>query len=107
MSLRERLGRETPRAPLLAALLARLSDRWAELEDAGDGGGAARVLAALRQRDALAGRQVEVLSGPGRHQAVVSGEAAGIGPEGQLLVVRPSGETVGVFAGDVTLRPVN
>jgi hypothetical protein len=38
---------------------------------------------------------------------VASGEAAGIGPEGQLLVRSASGETVAVFAGDVTLRAVN
>jgi BirA family biotin operon repressor/biotin-[acetyl-CoA-carboxylase] ligase len=120
VSLRECLGYDVPRAPLLAALLARLTRRWIDLEDRGDpgpgaptrpgGSGAAGVLAALRQRDALAGRQVEVLSGSGRqgHKDVVaSGEAAGIGPEGQLLVRSASGETVAVFAGDVTLRAVN
>ena len=129
VSLRERLGHEVPRAPLLAALLVRLTSRWTELEDrigrgpadgpsldgrtgtVGPGGaGASRVLAALRQRDALAGRQVEVLSGSGRRglqEVVASGEAVGIGPEGQLLVRRASGETIAVFAGDVTLRAVN
>jgi BirA family biotin operon repressor/biotin-[acetyl-CoA-carboxylase] ligase len=120
VSLRERLGYDVPRAPLLAALLARLTRRWIDLEDRGDpgpgaptspgGSGAAGVLAALRQRDALAGRQVEVLSGSGRQgqkDVVASGEAAGIGPEGQLLVRSASGETVAVFAGDVTLRAVN
>lgn len=117
VSLRESLGHEVPRAPLLAALLARLTSRWTELEDRNDrvpdgagGSGAARVLAALRQRDALAGRQVEVLSGSqgqGRQEVIASGEAAGIGPEGQLLVRRASGEIVAVFAGDVTLRAVN
>ncbi|MFH0915237.1 MAG: biotin--[acetyl-CoA-carboxylase] ligase [bacterium] len=128
VSLRESLGREVPRAPLLATLLVRLTSRWADLEDdlgrdpdegpcldgrTGAGGpgdsGAARVLAALRQRDALAGRQVEVLSGPRRQgrEVVASGEAVGIGPEGQLLVRVASGETVAVFAGDATLRAVN
>jgi len=116
VSLRERLGHEVPRAPLLAALLARLTTRWTELEDRGGGSaaapalgspGAGRLLAALRQRDALAGRQVDVLLGPGQSRVVASGVASGIGPEGQLLVLSASGETVGVFAGDVTLRPVN
>jgi biotin-[acetyl-CoA-carboxylase] ligase BirA-like protein len=157
VSLRESLGYEVPRAPLLAALLARLTSRWTELEDRGDraaeqagapdespgsdgspapgassglddgcgrtgaargsagsgitdGHSAAALLAALRQRDALAGRQVEILSGSqgqGRQEVVASGEAAGIGLEGQLLVRRASGEIVAVFAGDVTLRAVN
>jgi BirA family biotin operon repressor/biotin-[acetyl-CoA-carboxylase] ligase len=119
-SLRERLGRDVPRAPLLAALLSRLTARWTELDE-GDGPGpagepgpggraAAGVLWELRQRDALAGCQVEVLSGSrrqGRQDVVASGEAVGIGPEGQLLVQGASGDTVAVFAGDVTLRAVN
>jgi BirA family biotin operon repressor/biotin-[acetyl-CoA-carboxylase] ligase len=123
VSLREHLGREVPRAPLLAALLARLSNRWADLEDRGspgpgnssssgplDPGGAARatsLLAALRQRDALVGLQVEVVAGLRQKEVVVSGEAVGIGSEGQLLVRAASGETVAVFSGDVTLRAVN
>ena len=124
VSLFERLGRQVPRAPLLAALLERLTGRFTELEEganrptgggAGDGAssgldnlaGAAKVVAELRRRDALAGRQVEVLAGPHQGRVVVSGEAVGIGPEGQLLVRRASGETVAVFAGDVSLRTVN
>jgi BirA family biotin operon repressor/biotin-[acetyl-CoA-carboxylase] ligase len=118
VSLRERLGRDVPRAPLLASLLERLGERWAALEDQSsrqDGAqgardpdgehhpGAVEVITALRQRDALAGRRVEVYSGAKQPELVVAGEAAGIGPEGQLLVRRPSGEMSAVFAGDVTL----
>ena len=123
VSLLERLGRRVPRAPLLAALLERLTGRLTEVEEgvggpgggAGDGAssgldnlaGAAKVVAELRRRDALAGRQVEVLAGPSPGRVVASGEAMGIGPEGQLLVRGVSGEIAAVFAGDVTLRTVN
>jgi len=121
VSLRERLGRDVPRAPLLASLLERLGERWAALDDQGsrqDGAqgardshgehhpGAVEVITALRQRDALAGRRVEVYSGAKQPELVLAGEAAGIGPEGQLLVRRPSGEMSAVFAGDVTLGSV-
>ena len=58
----------------------------------------------LRARDALAGRQIEVFSGPPGNEPVVAGEAVGIGPEGQLLVLDPTGRTVPVFAGEVTVR---
>ena len=34
----------------------------------------------------------------------MTGEAVGIGPEGQLLVRDRSGATVPVFAGEVTVR---
>ena len=61
------------------------------------------MLAGLRERDVLAGRPVEVFGGMARERPVVTGEAAGFGPEGQLLVRRSSGEEVAVFAGDVTL----
>ncbi len=97
ISLREHLGREVPRGPLLAALLARLTERWT--------GAAGRdVLDGIRRRDVLSGRRVEVLSGPPRDEVLVAGEVLGIGPEGQLLVRDASGETVAVFAGDVTVR---
>jgi BirA family transcriptional regulator, biotin operon repressor / biotin---[acetyl-CoA-carboxylase] ligase len=108
VSLREHLGRDVARGPLLAALLERLTSRWIGLEPEGDHGSGSGevsdVLAGLRQRDALAGRRVEVVSGPPQHSPVVAGEALGIGPEGQLLVRSSSGETVAVFAGDVTVR---
>jgi len=98
-SLRTEIGRDLPRAPLLAALLARLTERWAGLETAG-------LLAGLRKRDLLAGRRVEVLSGPPHNEPVVAGTASGIGSEGQLLVRTGAGETVAVFAGDVTMGRV-
>ncbi len=100
VALRDLAG-AVPRAPLLAALLGQLTNRWTGLERPG---GIAEVLAGLRERDVLAGRPVEVFGGMARERPVVTGEAAGFGPEGQLLVRRSSGEEVAVFAGDVTLR---
>ena len=96
-SLRAALGRDLARAPLLARLLARLTERWSGSDDAA-------VLKGLRERDVLAGRWVTVLSGPPRDEPVLSGEAVGIGAEGQLLIRDSSGKTVAVFAGDVTVR---
>jgi BirA family biotin operon repressor/biotin-[acetyl-CoA-carboxylase] ligase len=101
VSLRELAGGEVPRAPLLAALLRRLTNRWAGLEGTG---GPVEVLAGLRKRDALVGRQVEIVGGGSRHEVLVAGEAAGLGPEGQLLVRTSAGEVVAVFAGDVTVK---
>jgi BirA family biotin operon repressor/biotin-[acetyl-CoA-carboxylase] ligase len=102
VSLRECLGAAVPRAPLLATLLARLTDVWVALEQGSPG--IARLLDGLRERDALAGSMVEVYGGMGRQHVVTAGEAAGIGPEGQLLVRTSAGETVAVVAGDVSLR---
>lgn len=96
-SLREALGRSVARAPLLAELLARLTKRWSSLVDEA-------VLEGLRRRDVLVGARVAVLSGPPGDEPVASGEAVGMGAEGQLLVRAPSGEIISVFAGDVTLR---
>lgn len=97
LSLSEHLGHEVPRAPLLAGLLCSLTRRWTEAGSPG-------VLNDLRARDALAGRQVEVFAGPPDNEPVVAGEAAGIGPEGQLLVLESTGRMVPVFAGEVTVR---
>jgi BirA family biotin operon repressor/biotin-[acetyl-CoA-carboxylase] ligase len=99
-SLREHLGRDVARAPLLAALLSRLTRRWMEV-------GTAVLLDDLRARDALAGSRVEITSGPPGDEPVVTGEAVGIGPEGQLLVRDRSGATVPVFAGEVTVRDMD
>ncbi len=96
-SLRAALGCDLARAPLLARILTRLTERWSGVDDDA-------VLAGLRERDVLAGRRVTVLSGPPRDEPVLSGEALGIGAEGQLLIEDSSGETVAVFAGDVTVR---
>ena len=62
------------------------------------------LLPGLRQRDLLRGLSVEVLSGPPANTPVVTGEAAGIGEEGQLLVLTADGRQAQVFAGDVTVR---
>ncbi|MBN1628509.1 MAG: biotin--[acetyl-CoA-carboxylase] ligase [Thermoleophilia bacterium] len=96
-SLCEEVGAHVARAPLMARLLVALSRHWAEA-------GAQDALGGLRSRDVVAGRRVEIWSGPPRNEPVVSGEAAGIGAEGQLLVRVASGEVVPIFAGDVTLR---
>ena len=104
VSLRDLVG-EVPRAPLLATLLERLTLHWTDLERSS---GAAKVLAGLRKRDVLLGRPLQVFGGSARggteREEVVSGVGAGLGPEGQLLVRAASGDTVAVFAGDVTLR---
>lgn len=96
-SLCAETGRGIPRATLLAKLLLTLTRRWTQVESTG-------LVAELRSLDVLAGHFIEVLSGPPRDDVVVSGESLGIGPEGQLLVRSGSGETVSVFAGDVTVR---
>lgn len=96
-SLREHMGRDTARAPLLTDLLCRLTRRWTEVGRPG-------LLDALRARDALWGRCIEVSAGPPGNGPVVTGEAAGIGAEGQLLVRERGGATVPVFAGEVTVR---
>jgi BirA family biotin operon repressor/biotin-[acetyl-CoA-carboxylase] ligase len=96
-SMRESLGHEVARGPLLAGLLARLTRRWTE-------GATSDLLDQLRARDFLRGRQVEILSGPTDNVPVMAGEALGIGPEGQLLVRDRTGATVPVFAGEVTVH---
>lgn len=96
-SLKVCLGHSVPRAPLLADLLVRLTKRWAELE-------ATDLLQGIRERDVLTGRRVTVFTGPPENEPLVTGEALGIGPEGQLLVRTVAGTTVPVFAGDVTVQ---
>ena len=101
IALGEYLGRRVERAVLLAALLARLGDRFASVEKP------AGLLAAWRARDVLVGRLVEVTTSRGA--LVVSGTAEGLGPQGQLLVretvpVKESGlarESVSVKESDV------
>ena len=108
VSLKEHLGRITPRAPLLAALLARLSCWWTGLDRVST---VPSLLAEWRLRDALAGQPVEVFAGAdraervaaGRAERVAAGRAAGIGEEGQLLVRDENGVLVEVFAGDVSV----
>lgn len=100
VSLMEHLGYPVPRAPLLAALLARLTSWWTSLDWAGTVPG---LLAEWRGRDALAGRRVEVFAGADRSELLATGEAAGIGEEGQLLVKGDTGTLIEVFAGDVSV----
>ncbi len=101
VSVQETVGGPVPRAPLLAALLRRLTARWKDLESPE---GRASMLAALRERDPLLGQRVEIFAGNAGTE-VLSGEGVGIGAEGQLLVRSDTGETVPVYAGDVSLRP--
>jgi BirA family biotin operon repressor/biotin-[acetyl-CoA-carboxylase] ligase len=81
-------GRHRDRAVVLAALLHELErtyDLWRE-------GGLAAVHDEIARRDALAGREVTV--------GEVRGEAAGIAPDGRLLV-RADGHEVAVASGEV------
>jgi BirA family transcriptional regulator, biotin operon repressor / biotin---[acetyl-CoA-carboxylase] ligase len=100
VSLKEHLGQTTPRAPLLAALLARLSCWWTGLDWAST---APSLLAEWRRRDSLAGQPVEVFAGADRSERVAAGRAAGIGEEGQLLVRSQDGKLLEVFAGDASV----
>jgi BirA family transcriptional regulator, biotin operon repressor / biotin---[acetyl-CoA-carboxylase] ligase len=100
VSLAEQLGYQVPRAPLLAALLARLTFWWTGLEWAST---SSSLLGEWCRRDALVGRPVEVFTGAGRNERVAWGEAAGIGAEGQLLVRSEDGMMSEVFAGDVSV----
>jgi BirA family biotin operon repressor/biotin-[acetyl-CoA-carboxylase] ligase len=100
ISLREYLGTAVPRAPLLAALLARLTFWWTGLEWLST---VESLLAEWRRRDALAGQPVEVFAGADRSERVAAGEAAGVGEEGQLLVRDAAGRVTEVFAGDASV----
>lgn len=100
-SLEECLGEPVARAPLLASLLCNLTSVWRQLES--EPAAVASLLRELGRRDALEGSLVE-MAGDRRQDAALVGEAAGFGPEGQLLVRTAAGETVAVVAGDVTLR---
>ncbi|MBN1630400.1 MAG: biotin--[acetyl-CoA-carboxylase] ligase, partial [Thermoleophilia bacterium] len=64
-SLCEEVGSHVARAPLMAQLLVALSRHWAET-------GTEDALEGLRSRDVLAGRRVEIWSGPPRNEPVVS-----------------------------------
>ncbi len=100
VSLREHLGRATPRAPLLAALLVRITHRWTDLPRPG---AVSDLLAEWQRRDVLRGRRVEVRAGMDRLEQVATGEAAGIGAEGQLLLRGHDGVVREIFAGDVSI----
>jgi BirA family transcriptional regulator, biotin operon repressor / biotin---[acetyl-CoA-carboxylase] ligase len=73
--------------PMLAALLAAI-ERWLTAAPAA-------ILAAVRARDALAGRQIRWAEGDGR--------ADGIDDDGRLIVVTGDGRRVALDAGEVHL----
>ncbi len=100
ISLREAMGHEVPRAPLLVDLLGRLEDRLSSVA----GVGWKEVLGRFRDLDALRGRHVEVRAGGAEPRIVASGTAGGIGSEGELLVVGEGGAVQIVLSGDATLR---
>lgn len=99
VAVAEVLGHPVERAPLLAALLRRLG-AWIGGRESLMG-----AVSAWRGRDVLLGREIEVIDGRG--EVVTRGVAAGLGPEGQLLVrdsARPRASEVQVFAGDVRVQ---
>jgi BirA family transcriptional regulator, biotin operon repressor / biotin---[acetyl-CoA-carboxylase] ligase len=73
--------------PVLVALLAALTARFAQQPDA--------ILAAYRERDALVGHEVRWQHG--------SGVAAGVDGAGRLLVDRTDGDRIALEAGEVHL----
>jgi BirA family biotin operon repressor/biotin-[acetyl-CoA-carboxylase] ligase len=83
-SVRHGANVDDARIALCAAL-----DRWVEAPEA-------EVLAAFRERDALAGRDVSWDDG--------QGVAAGVDDRGNILVDRDDGERVSLGSGEVTLR---
>ena len=90
-SLRVATGRAQDRAALLVAVLAaveRLYEAWLEDE-------LAQLLPELERRDALSGKTVTV--------GGVTGEAAGIAPDGRLRILTQDGETL-VASGEVALQ---
>ncbi|MEW6218575.1 MAG: biotin--[acetyl-CoA-carboxylase] ligase [Thermodesulfobacteriota bacterium] len=84
------------RGVILAAILLELEGVLAELE----AGGFARILAAWRQRDALAGQWLEVVAVDGR---VVAGWSLGPDDQGVLQVQEASGRRHAVLSGDLRL----
>jgi len=95
-SLMEATGRRIDRAGLLAGFLAHLEAcyfQWMEE-------GFAPLLEALREKAAFLGEPVEVIEANRRW----TGTAEDIASDGALLVRDEKGETVPVYAGDVSLR---
>jgi len=90
-SLRTLTGREHDRDGVLAALLERLDRRYEEWKAAG----LDALLADLVARDGLRGRPIAVEG--------VSGRAAGIDPDGRLLLEVASGDVRAVESGQVEL----
>lgn len=101
-SLRLRTGRSVPRANLLARTLRELGRELGSLRR----GEVSALLSEYERRDWLKGTRVTVRSGPSPGKVVAEGTAAGLGPDGELLVRQANGELREVMAGEVTLtRP--
>jgi BirA family transcriptional regulator, biotin operon repressor / biotin---[acetyl-CoA-carboxylase] ligase len=99
---RRSLPAVAPAGPLLAPLTAatamsRHLDRWLDAEPA-------RVLAAYRARDALAGREISWSAGPDLSVVAGVGVVAGVDDSGGLVVTLPGGGSTVLFAGEVHLR---
>lgn len=100
ISLRDAVGHDVARAPLLADLLVRLEDSMGRAAGPGWGG----ILERFRGLDALRGRHVQVRAGGLEPRILASGIAGGVGSEGELLLVDDEGALQTVLSGDVTLR---
>jgi birA, biotin-[acetyl-CoA-carboxylase] ligase region len=98
--LAEYAGAAVSRPDLLARLFEALTVRWGQV----DAGAWNSVREACIDRDVLRGTQVAVRSGFSDEDLLIEGTAAGLGPEGELLVRGADGATRAVRGGDVTLR---
>jgi len=94
VSLRIAAGRQIERDAALDALLTRLADWVARLDDP------VAVAAAFRERDVLHGERIAWSAGDARRE----GEARGIDDDGALVVFTDAGERVRLDAGEVHLE---
>ena len=94
VSLRIAAGRQIERDAALDALLTRLADWVARLDDP------VAVAAAFRERDVLHGERIAWGAGDARRE----GEARGIDDDGALVVFTDAGERVRLDAGEVHLE---
>jgi BirA family transcriptional regulator, biotin operon repressor / biotin---[acetyl-CoA-carboxylase] ligase len=94
VSLRIAAGRPIDRDAALDALLTRLADWVARLDDP------VAVAAAFRERDVLHGERIAWSAGDAKRE----GEARGIDDDGSLVVFTDAGERVRLDAGEVHLE---
>ena len=94
VSLRIAAGRPIERDAALDALLTRLAEWVARLDDP------VAVAAAFRERDVLHGERIAWSAG----DAIRTGEARGIDDDGALVVFTDAGERVRLDAGEVHLE---
>lgn len=92
-SVKQELGRETPREPILAALLNHIENLY-EQEDA------EAVRAAWKSRLETLGRNVRLSF----HGEIHEGLAEDVDAEGNLILLRPDGARQTFEAGEVSLR---